>query len=69
AIVRSLADPAHHAELGRGARAATGRFNLVRHVDQLIEVFEEARASRGGTAQGLREESPVRAAAAGGVSE
>ncbi len=68
AIVRSLADPAHQAELSRGARAATGRFSLVPHVDQLIEVFEEARARRCGDERRMRERSPVRAAA-GGIAE
>jgi glycosyltransferase involved in cell wall biosynthesis len=65
AIVRSLADPAHHAELGRGARAATGRFSLVPHVDQLIEFFEEAHARRDDPAQRMRERSRVRAAVGG----
>lgn len=55
ALVRTLADPAHHTELRRGARAAAGRFSLGRHIDQLIELFAQARARRGGPCQRIGE--------------
>jgi glycosyltransferase involved in cell wall biosynthesis len=56
AIVRSLADPDHRADLGRRAHEATLRFSLKEHVEHLIELFEEARTRRFGPVQ--REDHP-----------
>ena len=44
AIVRSLADPAHHARLRAGAVSAARRFTLTRHLEQLLPVLERAAA-------------------------
>jgi glycosyltransferase involved in cell wall biosynthesis len=39
AIVRALADPDHHARLGRGARELARRFTLDAHVNQLEQIL------------------------------
>jgi len=67
AIVRSLANPDHQAELGRRARERTRRLSLNHHVDELVKLFEEARARRGGP--GWRDRRRVVAGAGGGVAE
>jgi glycosyltransferase involved in cell wall biosynthesis len=60
AIVRSLADPDHRADLGRNAREATRRFSLEKHVEHLIELFEEARTRRFGPVQRAHHPSAAR---------
>jgi glycosyltransferase involved in cell wall biosynthesis len=46
AIVRCLRDPAHHAGLRDGTRAAAGRFDMARHLASLLPILECARKER-----------------------
>lgn len=48
AIVRALRDPAHHAELSRGAFALAQRFTRRSHVEALVRLFQSLVARPGG---------------------
>jgi glycosyltransferase involved in cell wall biosynthesis len=47
AITRALSDPAHYAELSRGAREVAGRFTLAAHLSQLENTLATALAACG----------------------
>ena len=42
AMIRCLEDPAHHAQLRRGAVEVANRFNVQDHVSALVRIFENA---------------------------